>query len=250
MLGERHRILGHAIQSLGRAERALQAAPTAEADILQRLVEDLAMADDIDMMRQYYSDDVWSEWRAHYEHWPSEPWRALYRDINAAIDEDPDLAPGSDMAQALATRWLDLDARDTTVPAVRTGLRRAWAHRDHWPETLRRQFTLLDVERAARFVTTALWERWDAERVAREQAGSPPARVSEARQALFQDGAALLGFGPDSREVRDLVQRWVRVVDEESGGDETTKAELLAGFRHRVYWPPGLLRTVAASYRI
>lgn len=250
VLGERHRVLGHAIRSLARAERALRETPADEADILQRLVEDLAMSDDIDTMRQYYSDDVWNEWRAHYEHWPSEPWRALYRDISAALEEDPDLAPRSEKAQALATRWLDLDASDTTIPAVRTGLRRAWASRGQWPEALRRQLTIHNVERAAHFVSTALWERWDDERVAREQAGSPPARVSDARQALFRDGAGLLGQRPDSPEVRDLVVRWTAVLNDESGGDEDTKAELLVGFRSRARWPPGLLRSIAASYRL
>jgi DNA-binding transcriptional MerR regulator len=250
VLGEQHRLIGIAIQALARAERALRAAPRDDSLILQRLVEDLEMSDNIDAMRRYYSDDVWSEWRSHYEHWPSEAWRALYQDINAALDSDPCLPADDVRAQAFATRWMALDASDTSIPAVRTGLRRAWADRERWPEALRNQLTALNVERAAHFVSAALWERWDAERVAREQAGQPAARVSEARHVLFRDGAAALGLSPNTPEVRLLAERWAAILEEESGGHEDIKAELVAGFRSRVRWPPGLIRTVAASYQL
>ena len=79
------------------------------------------------------------------------------------------------------------------MPAIRTGLIKAWADREHWPLPLRRRLAEFDIERATRFIGVALWERWEAEREAREREGAPaPPRVTESRRALFHDCTRVL----------------------------------------------------------
>lgn len=251
VLEGQRRLLDTAILALARADAAMRGPSADLTSVLSTLTEAIHMQDSIDAMRRYYSDEVWTEWKRHYEHWPSEGWRALYRDVNAALDAEPALDPAGDVAQQFASRWLALDADETTIPAVRTGLRRAWADREHWPDALRERLAALNADRAACLVGAALWERWDAERVARERsgAGAPP-RVSGARCRLYRDGAALLGQPPSSPDVQALVGRWRAILDAETGGDEETRVEVLRGFRTRHRWPAGLTRSVAASYEM
>ena len=120
-------------------------------------------------MRKYYSDEAWEAWKHHYEDWPPDEWRALYRDIIAAIGSDPK----GPVAQALCDRWLSIVQGASPQPAVRTGLIKAWADREHWPAALKRRAAEYDIERATRFIGEALWERWEAERLERERAGTP-----------------------------------------------------------------------------
>jgi len=241
-------VLDNLIRALVRAEDA--AAIGSSGDALDSLIENLTMQDSIDGMRTYYRMEAWAAARKHYEDWPSEGWRRLYHDVSLALDADPELQPGSHVAQSFATRWLELDAEDTAPPGVRLGLRRAWADRRNWPEALRARFDKLDGERVARFVAEALWERWDAERVTRERDSGVRARVSDVRRRLYHDGSALLGHDPSSEPVQALLGRWAAIVDDEAGGDAEMKAEMVRSFTARHQWPAGLIRSMAASYEL
>src|SRR5262245_26719016 len=65
---------------------------------LDRLATAVEMGEALEMMRGYFNDDAWTKWGQHYFHdWPSAAWRALFREIEASVDEDP----SSDHAQAL-----------------------------------------------------------------------------------------------------------------------------------------------------
>jgi hypothetical protein len=68
----------------------------------------------------------------------------LYRDIIAAIDSDPTSA----IAQALVDRWLSVVQGASPQAAIRTGLIKAWADREHWPAFLKRRVAEYDIERA------------------------------------------------------------------------------------------------------
>jgi hypothetical protein len=132
------------------------------------------------------------------------------------------------------------------MASIRTGLRKAWADRDHWPPSLKRRIAEFDMERATQFVNEALWIRWDAERETQRCEGTvPPPRVSESRRALFRDAAAILGADPSSEAAQTRA-----IVDAESGGDEETKTEMLKGFRSRKSWPAGLKRYWASTYEM
>lgn len=200
---------------------------------------------DIDTMRKYYSDDAWAQWQHYYDEWPSPAWQDLYRDISATIDSDP----AGPHAQALADRWQALTKQDATTAAVRTGMIKAWADREHWPASLRRRLEEFDVEHATRFIAEALWVRWaDQQDATRLRGGPGVPRVSDSRRALFDEWAALLESDPGSQHAQKLLTRWQALLDDESNGDDEIKAHTAAFVRRRHSWPPGMQRYVASLY--
>ena len=248
LLEEKRRIIDRAIRALEAAETGLEAS-RGGASALEALIEVMGMQDSIDEMRQYYSDEVWDAWRHHYEAWPSDAWRALYRDVNALLDADAAPDPMSDAAQVLGARWLALDKAETTNGAIRTGLRSAWGDREHWPAALQARLAEHRVDRATRFVNAVLWERWEAERVERERNGHPaPARVSDARIALYRDCAAAAAEDPAGDVAQRLVTRWKALLDAECGQDTEVVHEQIRVFRSRRRLPPAMLRYLASCH--
>jgi DNA-binding transcriptional MerR regulator len=246
VLEEKRRMLDRAIQALTEAEVAVATGTSSTTAILQEVIRVMEMQD-VDVMRKYYSDEAWAQWKHHYENWPPEEWRALYHDIIASIDSDPK----GPIAQALTDRWLTIVQGASPEPAVRTGLIKAWADREHWPAALRRRVAEYDIERATRFIGEAIWERWEAERLERERAGAPaPPRAPESRRALFRDCASLLESDPSSREAQSLVARWRALVDAETLGDEELKRDALDAFARRRQWPNGMRRYIASLYEL
>jgi hypothetical protein len=211
---------------------------------LQDVIRAMSMQD-VDVMRKYFSDEAWARWQHHYEDWPSPEWQALYRDINAERSMDP----ASPAAQALADRWLALAKADAATPAIRTGLMKAWADREHWPVSLRRRATELDVEAAARFINDALWIRWSADQDRRAQHGGPGVpRVTESRRALFREWEAVLDADPAGDRAQALAARWEAQLEAETGGDEEIKSDMRDFFRRRSSWPAGMRRYFASLY--
>lgn len=246
VLERRRKDLDHLIRALIEHEAAPAATTLSMDDILDSLAGRLtARADD---MRKYFWPAAWPEARQYYENWPSQPLRQLYEDTIQALDAHPDLPAGSALAQALAHRWLELDRQEFETPGVRLGIRRAWADRHQWPEPWQAVLAELEDQRVTRFITEAIWERWDAERLEKERAGGVRTRVSEARRTLYRDGAALIGCDPASADVQHLLARWQQIVDDEIGGDAAMKAEMVRSFKARSGWPAGFLRSVASCY--
>jgi DNA-binding transcriptional MerR regulator len=242
VLEDQRRRLDLALDALRGAERSI-AAGAPPGGVLQTVIRIIAMQD-IDVMRKYFSDETWPKGREHFGDWPSANWQALYREVIAATDTDP----GGDAAQALADRWLALSLSETGGSAMRTGLHRAWADREHWPPALKRKIAEFDIERATRYMSEVIWTRWDAQREAQERAGSAPPRVSERRQALYRDCAAILDENPSSPAAQTIVARWRAIVDDECGGDEETKTAMLKTFRSRAAWPAAFKRYWASLY--
>jgi hypothetical protein len=200
---------------------------------------------DIDTMRKYYSDDAWAQWQHYYDDWPSPAWQALYRDISAAVEEDP----ATPRAQALADRWQALTKQDAATPAVRTGMIKAWADREYWPSSLKGRLEEFDVERATRFIAEALWVRWaDHQDATRQRGGAGVPRVTDSRRALFDEWMSLLDHDPGSDRAQALLTRWQTLLDDETNGDEEIKADSDAFVRRRQTWPAGMRRYVASLY--
>ena len=77
----------------------------------------------------------------------SRAWSELFRDVEAALDEDP----RSEKAQALAARWRKLVEGFTGGDGeISQGLGRAWADRGNWPANMQ--------EQTAPFVNPKVWE--------------------------------------------------------------------------------------------
>ena len=64
ILEERRRVLDRAIQALTDAEQALASNPRSATSILQKVIKAI-YTQDIDVMRKYYSDEAWTQWK-HY----------------------------------------------------------------------------------------------------------------------------------------------------------------------------------------
>jgi len=246
VLEEKRRRLDRAIQALVTAEAALESGTSSATAALQEVIRAM-QTDDIDVMRRYYSDEAWEQWKHHYEDWPPAEWRALYRDIIAAIDSDP----AGPTAQALGDRWLTIVQGASQQAAIRTGLVKAWADREHWPASLKRRAAEYEIERATRFIAEALWERWEAERVDRARAGAlAPPRASQSRRDLFRDCTAVLDTDVSGEEAQAIAVRWRALLDAETGGDEEIKRDLLEALSRRRHWPAGMKRYMASLYEL
>jgi MerR family transcriptional regulator, thiopeptide resistance regulator len=104
--------------------------------------------------KRYFSEQAWSTWMALRNSSPeafSRSWQArvdLFRDIESALGADP----AGEKAQALARRWMaQVDETSAGDPAVKAGLMKQWADRQHWPATLRWQTEGLHMMSAERF---------------------------------------------------------------------------------------------------
>ena len=105
------------------------------------------------------------------------------------------------------------------------------------------------MDRATRFVNAVLWERWEAERLARERDGhAAPARVSDARIDLYRDCAAAVSEDPAGAMAQRLVARWQAILDAECGGDADTIDQQVAAWRRRHTWAPAMRRYIASCY--
>jgi MerR family transcriptional regulator, thiopeptide resistance regulator len=241
ILDDQRRRLDRAVQALADAEASV-ASGTAPAVILQKVTRTISLQD-IDVMRKYFSDEAWPKGREHFDDWPSREWQTLYRDVADALGTDPAGAT----AQALADRWIALALGSAAGSAMRSGLHRAWADREHWPPVLRK-IAEFSIEQATRFINEVLWARWDAEREAGARAGTPAPRVSERRRTLYRDCAAILGESPAGPSAQSMLARWRAIVEDEADGDEATRAAMLKSFRGRATWPAGLKRYWASLY--
>jgi len=242
ILEEQRASLDRAIETLKQAEQAIAQDPSAEASILQQVIKVMS-TQDVDVMRKYYSNEAWEQWKHYYDDWPSEEWRTLYREIAAALEEDP----ASERAQALADRWIALAQREP-AGAIRTGLMKAWADREHWPPALRRRLAEFDIERGMTFVNAAVWIRYDREREARARAGQVQPRVNPSRLALFREWTTLIDADPLGTDAQAMRARWDDQLNRETEGDEELKADMRRAFESRQRWPAGMKRYWAALY--
>jgi len=157
-LEEKRRQLDRAIRAIADVERTLQAGACADTATLTRLIEVMEMQQNADHMKQYYSDDAWSaltrrrdEMRAAVNRGPEE-WMELFRDIEAALDEDP----ASEKVQALVARWKALIDSFTGGNAdIADGLKKAWTDRENWPATLRQASEPFSDQRVWAFICRA-----------------------------------------------------------------------------------------------
>jgi TipAS antibiotic-recognition domain len=105
-------------------------------------------------MKKYHSDEGWAKIQERRPHWSPElqervsrEWTELFRDVEAALDEDPAGA----RAQALSARWRKLIEEFTgSDREITTGVKNLWADRPNWPAEFQQQ--------AAPFSNPRVWE--------------------------------------------------------------------------------------------
>jgi hypothetical protein len=112
------------------------------------------MQTDTDWMKKYHSDEGWAKIQERRPQWSpalqervSREWTELFRDVEAALGEDPAGAK----AQALAARWKSLLEEFTGGDRdITTGVGNLWADRPNWPAGFQKQ--------AAPFSNPKVWE--------------------------------------------------------------------------------------------
>lgn len=148
------------------AIRALQQIDVGSSDSTEHPLDRLATAVDmqevLEAMRGYFSDEAWTKWGAHYFYdWPSAAWRALFRDIEASLDEDPASDHAQELLDRSTTLWqAGIDSDPALLRAVRNGFGKAWQSRDRWPRELQRRYAEFKIEQIARFLGAASMESW------------------------------------------------------------------------------------------
>ncbi len=142
-LEEKRRALGQAIHAIEDAELAIATGKAADVQVLAKIIEVIEMQDSNEFMNKYYSEEAQAkmaekrkEWKPEMQAEVTKAWTELFRDVEAALDEDP----ASDNAQALLARWRKLVEGFTGGdPGITQGLGKVWADRPNWPAQMKEQ---------------------------------------------------------------------------------------------------------------
>ena len=253
---EKQWLLGRAVRAIRAAEEALQPGKPADPAILKRIIEVIDMQEDIATMKKYYrTEAAWEQRRRYYEEGPDEEWKALYRDIGAALGDDP----AGEKAQALAERWLNLSVRAYGGdPNVQTDSMTAWLDREHWPPAIKQRLVEYNMEEVVAFVkraamaarkkyfSEAAWARLPE--ITRRNAQQFP-HTWQARLDLFCEIEAALGEDPADPKAQALALRWTEQREADSGGDPEIKAGAMRAWADRSNWPAILRWQTEAMYR-
>lgn len=247
-LEEKQMLLGRAIRAIGAAEESLKTGAATDPALLKKVIEVIAMQDGIELMKKYYStEEAWEKRRRYYEEGPSPEWQALYREVGAALGDDP----GSDKAQALADRWLELTIRaGKGDPELQTDSPTAWMDREHWPPGMKQRIAQFNLDAVfgssqrlrqppARSISAnGAWARLVEKR--RERFEQDLSSSWQARVDLFAEIEAALSEDPGSTKAQGLANRWIAQVELDSVGDAEVKAGVMKTWADRRNWPATL----------
>jgi len=246
-LEEKQVLLARAVRAIRAAEEALEPGKPANPAILKRIIEVIDMQNDIEVMKRYYStEEAWEKRRRYYEEGPSREWQELYRDVRAALGEDP----AREKAQALADRWLKLTVRAYSGdPEIQTDSMTAWMDREHWPSAMKRRIAEFNLEEVNEFIRqTALSSRkkyfseeaWVKLVEIRNQTAQDFSVWWQTRVDLFRDVESSLGEDPAGEKAQALAARWRAQMDATSGGNPGVRAGLMKAWADRRNWPATL----------
>lgn len=160
ILEEKRRILGDAIRAIEAAEQALATGQQPDTTILTKIIEVIEMQNESNWAEKYYSREAQEAIRERQVSWTPElqakseqDWRDLFRDIEAALDQDP----ASKTAQELGRRWKALiGSFSGGNPEVIQGLNRLYADRTDWPALMQQQMGAFSNPRVWQFMKRVL----------------------------------------------------------------------------------------------
>jgi len=159
VLEEKRRFLDRAIRAIEEAERATAPGNRPDSAILKKIIEVIEMQDNMDWSRKYYSEEaqakiderkkLWSP--ENQERWTKE-WTDLFRDVEAALGEDP----AGTKAQALAARWKKLVEGFTAGdPQITAGLAKMHQDRSNWPANMQQRMEPFSNKKVWEFIQKA-----------------------------------------------------------------------------------------------
>jgi DNA-binding transcriptional MerR regulator len=249
VLEEKRQLLDRAICAIARAEKIIESGRPAGAAVLKQIIEAIEMQTEVEdateFMKNYYRDEGWASFKARHRDWPSHEWNDLFRDIKAAVDQDP----ASPAAQALAVRWRKLRVSDSGAdPKVHAGLLKAWNDRQYWPAEVQNRFSGLDVDDISQFIARAfasyrkknygdiIWAK-ELEPIAPLERERLPLSVAD----LYFKIEESLDIDPCGETGQALAARWMELIESRTGGRTDFKSSpgsYEAYFRWMDTWPP------------
>lgn len=247
VLLEKRRLLDRALEAIANAEKAGGSAA------LRKIIEVMDMQPDIEFMQNYYRGEAWALFRARHPVWPSDAWRDLFRDITAALAEDP----AGETAQALARRWRALRVADSAGdPAIHEGLIKAWNDRAFWPETAQRRLGEFDLRAISDFIARVFACYREAHYAELPMAPQlehfPPedrARPGSVRVGLLFNLAESVDEDPASERAQALAAQWMEVMESGTGSRVPTNETYEAIVQRLQRWPSALVNEIAALDR-
>ncbi len=144
VLVEKRNQLDKTIDAIDTARRSLATNVEPDWTLFTQIIRRIAMQNDSDWTSKYYSEEAQAKvderkalWSPELQARVTHEWNELFRDVEAALGEDP----SSPKAQALAARWRGLVAEFTgRDPDIQKGLNAMYADENNWPEDRHRQF--------------------------------------------------------------------------------------------------------------
>jgi DNA-binding transcriptional MerR regulator len=157
VLEKQQRLLGRAILAITDAEKALATGSSADTAIWRRVIEVIDVQSEMEGMKKYYTEEAWLLRKQHYQQWPAPELQEIFRDIAAALGEDP----AGERAQALVARLTNaVNQRVTGNPDVMEGAVQAWNDREHWPAPLRERVEEFKIDQILAFLGRVMAMRW------------------------------------------------------------------------------------------
>ncbi len=248
-LEEKQRLLARAIGVIVEIEKTIASGKPAEPQLLKRLIEAIDMQDGIDVMKRYYSEEAWLKQRRRYEEGPSQEWKDLYREVEAALEEDP----AGERAQALAARWMELTARGSGGdPEVQAGAIKAWADRNNWPAALQQRVSEYKLDKLAPFIGKAIaahrkkyyteegWAQLEKRSIEERD------RISAEWHALFLEVGAAMDEDPASEKAKALAARWSELAGKSVNGNSELRDGAVKAWLDREQWPGWMQRQIGS----
>ena len=158
VLEAKRRLLDRAIRAIQDAERTLATGQRPDAAILKKIIEVIEMQNNPNWTEKYYSEEALAklqkrEWTPELQKQTTKKWTELFRDVEAALDEDP----ASEKAQALAARWSALILEFTGGdPGVTKGLNAVWKDPSNLPASTRQEMKPYSNPKVHEFIQKAM----------------------------------------------------------------------------------------------
>jgi len=250
VLEEKRRSLDRAITALGTAEKALESGTAASAAVLKRIIEVMEMQTSTEFMKNYYREEAWALFQERHPVWPSQAWIDLFRDVEAALGEDP----AGEKAQALARRWRELRVSDAAGdPRIHWGLIKAWRDRRYWPEEIQKHLSESHFVEISGFIGGAfaayrkrhygeMPTPRQLERFTREERE----RLPLASAGLYFSAVEALDEDPGSDKAQALAARWMELMETSAGASSPSPGDYEKLIQWMQNWPEEFRKEIHA----
>ena len=159
VLEEKRRLLDSAISAIREAEQATRPGERPDSAVLKKIIEVIEMQENMDWSKKYYTEEAQAKieerkqlWSPELQERVSKEWTALFRDVEAALGEDPAGAK----AQALAARWKKLGEGFTGGdPQITAGLNKMYQDRPNWPASMQQRMQPFSNKKVWEFIQKA-----------------------------------------------------------------------------------------------